>query len=127
MATLADIRKIHATGKAILNKIYVASTGETFIGLKSGRLKPYIVQTINVPIKEKTPITASSQLYYDSEGNTIQKKSYSDSSHINLIETIDYVYINGTLTSFTITNDEGVKTKTLVYDGDDNLTQIQIT
>jgi YD repeat-containing protein len=145
--TLDQIKRIHSTGTATLNKTYSAD-GKVFIGLKNGRLKE--VESANkVQFKSSTDLesktvqkvieelldqvnnpsqNAYKQFTYDGSGNITEQLIYEDDTQNNLLYTSTYSYTGDDLTTITITraSDSFVVTKTLTYDVSGNLTSLNI-
>lgn len=144
-----DIKRLHATAKAVEGKLYTANDGKRYRGLKSGRLERILdsstikevynynnlsgnnVQEVLQSIDRELSILNKrgySEFTYNGNNDLIKKEVWKDSTKAVKISTSDFTYTSGNLTELDVVreSDGFTYTKLFSYDINNNLTTIDI-
>jgi hypothetical protein len=144
-----DIKRLHATAKAVKDRIYTADDGKRYKGLPSGRLERILESSTIKEVYNYNNLSGNnvqevlqsidlelsllnkrgySEFTYNGNNDLIKKEVWKDNSKAVKISTSEFTYSSGNLTELDVTRElDGFNyTKLFSYDVDNNLTTIDI-
>lgn len=117
-----NIQDISNNKKAIKDKIYYDSFGNSFIGLRNGRLEK-VFKVSSIDTRETNGKITEKFFSYDTDDNITTIREYSNS---NLVLTKEFQYDTDGNINQIINSGSERETKKFYYDSDGNITTINI-